>query len=406
MNSKLVWLLIAFVMLFGCTSFFNVNKCYDHHMLYTSMTSPSDKEYVAIQSGRTTCIFDNNLNFVKSLLTYRNFLWLNSTSFVIDMNGTENCLGSQYCLWFQNINNPDPDKIIPLPITKEPWDISISQSFDKKYLLVNSAYNVDAVYGLSSVSPLVIMHNLKGNFTYEVWLNEAEEWYELVNLINNSVVFDKNESVFDIMVVDIENALVVDTFNDSTFVGKTRPINCLNNSRSERCNSDLFSLDRYGIYSYGDHIAISHDGKHATYGFAIYSLEEYNQSMVIAKIKSINVSISEVLQRYLGYDINKIEFSPDDRYIAMSGTYSISAKSLEGHISGLGFVIIVDTETKDLVFVNTGGTFDNNYAHFAWTQDGKMRYLFDGETIRDLKTVDPEHPTIDLWSAIWSVYGN
>ncbi|MBU0592083.1 hypothetical protein KKF81_05145 [Candidatus Micrarchaeota archaeon] len=403
MNVKLICLLFAFVLVFGCTSFFDANECYDYHG-HKSMTSSPNERYIITQHGYSdlklvACVFDEELNLVKNITAYRNFVWINDTTFVIDMNGSENCMNSPYCLWIQDINKSVPDRIIPLPIDEEPKEIRIRQSYDRKYLLTNVAYESTITY-----------YQPGSKRRIPIWGEREYDWYATV--------------------IDIENALVLNTMNETTFVKEIKQINC-SETDLDHCNSYIFSLDEYGIYGYGNP-ARSHDGKRiATYTvgtytprgnvydyqidyitiysleesfysradrITIYSLDEYGQKPVLVEIKNITNAILK--NSY--YSVDRIEFSQDDRYIAMSGTYSISDGPNIGQISGLGFVIVVDTETEKIVFRDDGGSLSGaNYAHFAWSQDGKLLYLFDGETIREIHEIDPENPVKE--KSWWSV---
>ncbi|MFH1260928.1 MAG: hypothetical protein ABIJ10_02080 [Candidatus Micrarchaeota archaeon] len=394
MNVKLICLLFALVLVFGCTSFFDANECYDYHG-HKSMTSSPDGRYIITQhsysySKLVTCVFDEDLNLVKNITAYKNFLWINDTTFVIDMNGSKNCLNSQYCLWIQDIDKSTPDKIIDLPINESLQQIVFRPSYDRRHLLVNFAYNPTLTY-------------YQPGTKIPIWDEREYDWYSTV--------------------IDIENAVILDTMNESVFDKEVKQINC-SGTDIDQCNSYIFSLDGYGLYGYGDP-AISHDRKNIAIiatsrlwnyrhgnsyddyfdyitiysleeskyskssGITIYSIEEKNQIPTLVKTKKID--IDEI--GYSGDSINKIEFSPDDRYIAISGTYSISYGPAWGQISGLGYVVVVDTQTEKIVFRDDGGSLSGaNYAHFAWSQDGKLLYLFDGETIREIHKIDPENP--------------
>ena len=406
MKLKLIWLLFAFVLVFGCTSFFDANECYDYHG-HKSLTSSPNGEYIVDQHGDhryydtmlSVCIFDQNLNLVKDITAYHNFLWINDTTFVIDMNGSKNCLNSQYCLWIQDINKSTPDKIIELPINESLQQIVFRQSYDRRHLLVNFAYK-----------PTITYYEPGTNKSMTMWGERQYDWYAAV--------------------IDIENARVLNIMNETTFVKEIEQLNCLKTS-PEYCNSFVFSVGGYGIYDYGNPARL-HDGKKiATYtvgtytprgnvydyqidditiysleesvysqasSITIYSLDEYEQNPILVKIKEIYME--EIW--YRGYLINKMEFSPNDRYIAMSGTYSISDGPNWGQISGLGYVVIVDTETEKIIFRDDGGSLSGtNHAHFAWSQDGKLLYLFDGETIREIHRIDPENPVKKQW---WEIF--
>src|SRR3989339_1321929 len=146
MKLKLICLLFAFVLVFGCTSFFDAGECYAYHG-HKSMTSSPNGRYIITQHGYSysklvACVFDEELKLVKNITAYRNFLWINNTTFVIDMNGSENCLNNLYCLWIQDINKSVPDKIIQLPLDDEPEYMRIRQSYDRKYLFVIFAYDL------------------------------------------------------------------------------------------------------------------------------------------------------------------------------------------------------------------------------------------------------------------------
>ncbi|MFH1261663.1 MAG: hypothetical protein ABII39_06980 [Candidatus Micrarchaeota archaeon] len=385
MKLKLICLIFAFVLVFGCIDFFKVDGCYNHH-LHRSMISSLSGEYIVMQygsdysPGRTICIFDKNLNFVKSMRAYRNFLWINDTTFVIDMNETKNCVNSSYCLWFQDLNSPVPDKIIPLPIDEELGYMKIRQSYDKKYLFVTFAYDI-----------------------YDAHIYEKR---------------------YNRTIVDIKHAEVLNTSDASSFVKEIPRADCYKTGITY-CESYVFSVEGYGLYGY-DYVAKSHDGKNfaiptpaysisnpsepdqVTYlgdnyyggnNITFYQLDASNQ--MLEPVKKIVLDLGEILQTGY-YSIDKMEFSPDDRYIAMNGAYSVSSGPAWGQITDLGYMIIVDTKTENTVFSDTGGSLGGiNHAHFTWSQDGKLLYLFDGETIREIHEIDPENPVKE--KSWWSV---
>jgi hypothetical protein len=122
----------------------------------------------------------------------------------------------------------------------------------------------------------------------------------------------------------------------------------------------------------------------------LYSFKETSGNISLTEVKRIKADVAEIVERRLGNEVEDVGFSPDGRYIAISGTYAISAGPSIAHVSGLGFVIVIDTESGEVVFVDSGGTLlQDNLAHFDWAPDGTLVYLFDGESILNLHGYKP-----------------
>ncbi|MBU1165845.1 hypothetical protein KKF81_02770 [Candidatus Micrarchaeota archaeon] len=367
MNVKFIYLLFAFVLVFGCIDLFIVNECYNYAYGHRIFVSSPQFDYITMQTGGWICIFDQDLNLFREITAYHNFIWINDTTFIIDMNGSENCLDRHYCLWIQNINKSTPDKIIPLPFEEEPDYLNLRHSHDEKYVFVIFAHNIS-----------IYIYDQKYNRT----------------------------------VVDIERGVVLNTTDASLFISEMPRSDC-HDLPSEGCGSYIFSVERYGVYSYG-RVAISHDGESFAIPTPAYSepnsdnldyssyYDGGGKDITVYRFSADNKTLTLIKKIMVGMDkitgnrkhlIKKMEYSPDDRYIAISGSYSISDGPDWGQISGLGYVVIVDTKTEKIIFRDDGGSLSGaNYAHFAWTQNGKMLYLFDGETIREIHRIDPENP--------------
>jgi len=119
----------------------------------------------------------------------------------------------------------------------------------------------------------------------------------------------------------------------------------------------------------------------------MYSFNEENTSFMPLYWYEINVT------SLTGYDGHAIEFSfsPDNRYIAISGIYLVSACPSDptGPCSK-GFVAVIDLKSKKFVFHDVGGELTrDNWVYFDWAPDGRLAYLFSGESFKKLRFVSP-----------------
>lgn len=91
-----------------------------------------------------------------------------------------------------------------------------------------------------------------------------------------------------------------------------------------------------------------------------------------------------------GYEsiIDSMKFSPNGRYVAIGGSYSISACPDVPGICNLGFVETFDMQGKKVVFWDGGGNSRANTGRFDWSPDSKLAYMFNGETPGKLRIIN------------------
>lgn len=82
-----------------------------------------------------------------------------------------------------------------------------------------------------------------------------------------------------------------------------------------------------------------------------------------------------------------MEYSPDGVYLAIAGTCNTGAHGGAGpkFPQQVGLIDILETRTMELVFQDGGA--NGTSISFDWSPDGKLAYLYDTETISNLRVV-------------------
>jgi hypothetical protein len=126
-----------------------------------------------------------------------------------------------------------------------------------------------------------------------------------------------------------------------------------------------------------------------TTNLTLFSVQESNGSFQL--VPDGNYILGTINGYQMGGD--SIKFSPDGRYVAIGGPYSVSACPSVPGMCSMGGLEVFDMQSKSVVFEDSGGTNRDNTAVFVWSPDGKLAYLFSSEGISDLKIVGPANFT-------------
>jgi len=217
------------------------------------------------------------------------------------------------------------------------------------------------------------------SYCIEIWDIEKMEKTKTIEIEKENVTYSR--------ITYLNGSLVVDYETNEGRVKIVKDDEIMKGPEFELLDEDIVLIKDVGIHTtpyatkQGEKIAKYDSGQ-----IIIYSLDGTN----LTKIKEIDFDIEEIVERRLGYGLRKIEYSPDGRYIAAAGTYSITAGPSIPHVSGLGFVIVLDTENESIVLFDKGGsTIGDNFGFFGWRSDNRLLYGFQGEGLHQLRTFDP-----------------
>lgn len=384
MNKKFViLLLISIIFFYGCLEYLEDQSCSNVGDILKIAYSPNG-EYIAVGYRHAICILDSdNYELVKKLedksqsrlTSFDDFIWgLDNKTIISSSENGASCDWPKDCIKFWNIDTGE-----------------IVRSIEFK---PNTIYDNEQSLALSDDGYLAMSyrdHNIEKPSSYGIYIIDVKNY----SIIKNISTEHAGRLVYSPDRNYLLETILVDKKHIFYTVPECDPVYYYNDSDP---NSDIVVL---GWSNDGEMMAgIEKESYEVEWGYntranlLIYSFQEEEGGVELLPLEKVELNLTDYFPKE-GIP-TRLKFSPRDRYIAMEGSYSVSACPSDPRIKcTVGFIAVFDRNIKDIVFVDTGGERQNNNGHFDWSPDGKkLIYLFDGEPVEEIKKVD-----IDLFES-------